>query len=187
MWKWMTKWMFTILAVTLITGCPNVELSKYATGVQTTVAEIQTDIDGLTIEQKNVRRRLETDNAIGSIKHLYIFSVTTGDVILYSTVDGKVTSSGKRLTPTQVSVSGRSERARVAIGMLTNIGGKLYRTPEVLQDDGTYGHSIPYLYWWDTKNVYHQQYVEGCMIHLSDSPIRGAKPKLILCSLGGLE
>ena len=45
-------------------------------------------------------------------------------------------------------------------------------TDEVVQDDGTYGSSIPYLYWWDTKGVYHQHYVSGGqIIHVSNEPV----------------
>ena len=45
-------------------------------------------------------------------------------------------------------------------------------TLEVVQDDGTYGHSSEYLYWWDTKGVYHQHYVSGGQIvHVSSQPL----------------
>jgi len=42
----------------------------------------------------------------------------------------------------------------------------------VLQDDGTYGSSIEYLFWWDVQGRYHQQFVTGGeIIHISDQPI----------------
>jgi hypothetical protein len=64
----------------------------------------QTGTDGLTVEQRNIRDRLKIDNLPGSIKHLYVISAYSGQVLLYSTVRGKITSGGKRLTPSMVAV-----------------------------------------------------------------------------------
>lgn len=129
-------------------------------GVSEVSTKVQTGIDGKTIEQENIINRLAMDNKPGSIKHLYVISAYSGQVILYSTVKGKVTSSGKRLSPLTLAVSGGSDGMR-----------RYYHTDEI-QDDGTYGSSVEYLYWWDSKGVYHQQYVTGGMIlHISDQPI----------------
>lgn len=151
---------------------------KSASGVTKTQAKIKTGSDGLTVEQRNVKFRLEQENDPGSIKHLYVISAMSGQVIIYSTVKGKVTSSGKRLTPTKVQaqhvgVSNSSARGSVySYGQKVNIGGYEHRTSEVLQDDGTYGSSIPYLYWWDTQDRYHQHYVSGGqIIHVGDQPM----------------
>lgn len=52
------------------------------------------------------------------------------------------------------------------------IGNADYWTTEVLGDDGTYGQSGDYLYWWDSKGVYHQHYLSGGQIvHISDQPL----------------
>lgn len=123
--------------------------------------------DGLTVEQRNVRDRLLMDNKVGSIKHLYVISAYSGQVILYSTVKGKVTSSGKRLTPVMASTYQQSGAFSVDLP-----GGHSFGTNEVLQDDGTYGSSVEYLYWWDVQGRYHQHYVSGGQIvHISDQPI----------------
>lgn len=99
---------------------------------------------------------METDNEIGAIKHLYVISAMSGQVIMYSTVDGKVTSGGKRLTNTLELVSGDRGESYGDFVMPS------------IQDDGTYGSSMQYLYWWDIKNVYHQHYVNGGQIvHIS--------------------
>jgi hypothetical protein len=133
-------------------------------------ATVQVGSDGLTVEQRNVRDRLSMDNKPGSIKHLYVISAYSGQVILYSTVKGKVTSSGKRLTPTTVAVVGGEYHAKD--GVTVEIAGNQYSTGEVLQDDGTYGSSVEYLYWWDVQGRYHQHYVSGGqIIHISDQPI----------------
>jgi len=166
-----------------LTACPGPNGAAKApvadTGVKQAHADISTGNDGMTTEQRNVKKRLEMDNSSGSIKHLYVVSSMSGDVIVYSTVKGKVTSSGKRLTPRTVDAgtetTGQYNRLN-KFGVPVNIGGANYRTTEVIQDDGTFGSSIPYLYWWDAQGRYHQHYVTGGQIlHISDQPIRAAK------------
>lgn len=145
-------------------GCDDQPVS--ASGVKQTTAKVQTGSDGLTTEQSNVVARLKADNTPGAIKHLYVISAYSGQVLIYSTVKGKVTSSGKRLTPSTITAAGVSNYIGV------DIGGTTRYTSEVLQDDGTYGSSAEYLYWWDTKGVYHQHYVQGGQIlHISSEPL----------------
>lgn len=141
-------------------------------GISQASADIATGIDGLTAEQRNVKKRLEADNEIGSIKHLYVMSAYSGQVLIYSTVDTKVSSSGKRLSPTSVASIDGQYIGSEHYGIPVNIGGYQRRTAEVLQDDGTYGSSSPYLYWFDTMGNYHQHYVSGGQIvHVSDEPL----------------
>lgn len=152
-------------------GC-NSHDTRAASGVSRVSVAVKRGADGLTIEQKNIADRLGMDNKPGSIKHLYIISAYSGDVLVYSTVRGKVTSSGKRLTPKTVNTGGVN-------GFWFEIGGNRYETGEVLQDDGSYGDSIEYLYWWDSKGIYHQHYpAGGQIIHVSDQPL--AVRKVIL-------
>jgi hypothetical protein len=139
-----------------------------ASGAKKLTVQVQTDAQGYTTEQKNVSQRLLEDNKPGAIKHLYVISAYSGQVLIYSTVRGKVTSSGKRLTPVTVAAA----VGQYDTGIPVTIGNYNLRTPEVLQDDGTYGSSVEYLFWWDTKGVYHQQYVTGGMIlHISNQPL----------------
>jgi len=145
--------LFTLSLLLVSCDAPPPQKVKADSGVTKTSVKIKTGSDGLTTEQRNVGRRLQEDNKIGAIKHLYVISSMSGQTILYSTVDGKVTSGGKRLTNT-MRIAGRFEQRRV----MPNI-----------QDDGTYGNSMPYLYWWDIKGVYHQHYVTGGQIvHISE-------------------
>ena len=132
-------------------------------GVNPADIKINPGQDGLTTEQRNIKDRLDADNKVGSIKHLYVISAYSGQVIIYSTVRGKVTSGGKRLTPTTVG-----EGSKFPI----NFNDQVHYTNEVLQDDGSYGQSMDYLYWWDTKGAFHQHYVAGGQIvHVSDQPL----------------
>lgn len=138
-----------------------------ASGVSKAEVKVPIGSDGLTIEQRNVRDRVLKDNEPGSIKHLYIISAYSGQTIIYSTVRGKVTSSGKRLTPSTIS-----QTKDKIDGFAIDIGGETHYTKEVLGDDGTYGGSVEYLFWFDAKGIYHQHYVSGGQIvHVSSEPV----------------
>jgi len=157
-----------LLVSVMFVGCGKSETVS-SSGVKKTSVKVTTDTDGNTVEQKNIAKRLDNDNKIGAVKHLYIISPYSGQVILYSTVKGKVTSSGKRLTPT--TVHGTSD----VVGGNYNfveVGEKTFTTNELIQDDGTYGSSEPYIYWWDTKGLFHQHFFTGGqIIHVSDQPL----------------
>lgn len=164
----MKKLLIVALSVLALTACN--QGSAKATpvsdsGVKKVSAKVRTGSDGMTVEQRNVMERLKRDNEIGSLKHLYIISAYSGDVLIYSTVKGKVTSSGKRLTNTKKLVDGDRGQYRGHFVMPS------------IQDDGTYGSSSPYVYWFDSKGVYHQHYIMGGQIfHVSDKPLRIKKP-----------
>ncbi len=152
----------------VFSGCSEPRQPVSSSGVKPTQVQVPVNAEGITVEQQNIRDRLLMDNKIGSIKHLYVISAYSGQTLVYSTVRGKVTSSGKRLSPTSVVVGASGERRRPGF----SAGQEGMVTSEVVQDDGTYGTSIPYLYWWDTKGVYHQHYISGGqIIHISDQPI----------------
>lgn len=157
---------FALPFVMATNGCD--DPPKSASGLSKAEVRVQPGSDGLSVEQRNVRDRLVADNKPGSIKHLYVISAYSGQVLIYSTVRGKVTSSGKRLTPDSVS----EVRESSSHGFAIDIGGDRVWTQEVLGDDGTYGNSVPYIYWFDAKGAYHQHYVEGGqIIHISDQPL----------------
>lgn len=141
-------------------GCDND--AKSTSGVAKATVKVQTGSDGLTVEQRNVKERVLMDNKPGSVKHLYVIAPESGQCILYSTVQGKVTSSGKRLSPSSVSP-----------GFTVKFGDRDLTTNEVLSDDGTYGSSDPYIFWWDVRGVYHQHFMTGGQIvHVSSEPVR---------------
>jgi hypothetical protein len=163
---------FCVIIIALITmsntGCENKEM-KSDTGVKKASAVVKAGSDGLTAEQRNVKKRLEKDNEVGAIKHLYVISAYSGQVVLYSTVDTKVTSSGKRLTPKTVNGNGLENPGN---SNFVNINGDKYTTNELIEDDGTFGSSIEYLYWFDQRGAYHQHYISGGqIIHISDQPL----------------
>lgn len=159
----------TVAAIALLGlgfSCNQPVQSVSVSGTKMAVSgDVKTGPDGLTVEQKNIKDRIQADNQPGSIKHLYVVSAYSGQVIIYSTVRGKVTSSGKRLTPSQVEDPN-------SVGFQFNIGDQVHYTTQVLGEDGTYGSSSEYLFWWDTRGVYHQHYVSGGQIvHVSNQPL----------------
>lgn len=166
------KYFICLIAISIcliVSGCTgtDVPVDKPNT-INKINADIKTDTNGLTVEQRNIKTRQETDNKIGAIQHLYVFSAYSGQAIMYSTVNGKVTSSGKRLNPS--TTTGAAEYGGCYYDC--QVRNDVIKTAEIMQDDGTYGNSIEYLYWWDTKDVYHQHYVSGGqIIHISSQPM----------------
>lgn len=155
-----------IVAVALtLAGC-NENTPESTSGVQKTSVQIKVNPNtGRTAEQDNIAGRLVMDNTPGSVKHLYIIAPDSGQVLIYSTVKVKVTSSGKRLSPKTVNSS--------TTGFAVMFGNDRHYTSEVLQDDGTYGDSAEYIYWFDAQGRYHQHYFTGGqIIHVSDQPIQ---------------
>jgi hypothetical protein len=167
------KLMTIVVAALMLPSCIEEQNPTTASGsVSKKTVEVSTDADGWTVEQKNIAERLKRDNVVGAIKHLYVISPYSGQVILYSTVKGKVTSSGKRLTPNTVASTDGQHVSNAHTGMGVNINGQTKYTSEVLQDDGSYGSSCEYIYWFDSKNIFHSHYFTGGqIIHVSDQPI----------------
>jgi hypothetical protein len=161
------------IGATLLTSCLEEGQTRTAGGTVTKkTVQVSTDIDGWTVEQKNIAERLRRDNQPGAIKHLYVISPYSGQVILYSTVKGKVTSSGKRLTPNTVTAQDGEMVSMSHQGMPVDIGGSSKATSEVLQDDGSYGSSCEYIYWFDSRDQYHSHFFTGGqIIHVSDQPM----------------
>ena len=175
----------TITAIiALIIGLSSCDLNNQKqqtsdSGVTKASVHIKTDAEGHTIEQKNIMERLKRDNSVGEVKHLYIISSYTGDVMEYSTVVGKVTSGGKRLSPK--TVDGSSNGNVNGSYNWVNIGDGRYTTDEVLDDGGSYGDSGPYLFWFDAQGNYHQYYPSGgTYLHISEKPLRIRKSNLTL-------
>lgn len=165
---------YILLLLLVLSSCEQRSNPKSATGVSKAQASVKPQANGLTVEQENIKRRIELENTPGSIKHIYILSAYSGEVLLYSTVKGKITSSGKRLTPSTINGGFDIKFPGYHDGNPGISADKRdwTTTSEVLQDDGTYGSSIEYLYWFDQSNVYHQHYLQGGQIlHISGEPM----------------
>jgi hypothetical protein len=110
--------------------------------------------EGMSLEQYNIAQRYLHDNKPDAMKYVYVIG-ENGQVCLHYTILGKVTSSGKRLTPQTVAAYGDGQYGSQH-GMDITIGSRTYETEEVIEDDGTYGSSSEYVYMWTTAGNYIQ-------------------------------
>lgn len=173
---------FISLSILLAACNLNTTQQKSDSGITKATTAVQTDANGKTIEQDNIIERLKRDNQPGSIKHLYIISSYTGDVLQYSTVKGKVTSGNKRLSPKTVNSAAGIQGANGSSNTVV-LNGTSYYTDEVLDDGGAYGESGNYLFWFDAQGNYNQYYpAGGTYLHISDKPLRIKKANFSVTS-----
>jgi hypothetical protein len=165
------------LMATMVSCNLDTTQQKSDSGVEKASVKIKTDANGQTIEQKNIIERLQRDNDLGSLKHLYVISSFSGDVMEYSTVKGKVTSGGKRLSPK--TVNGKYSESGVGSANYVKMNNETFSTDEVLDDGGSYGESMSYVYWFDAQGNYHQYFPSGgTYLHISDKPLRIKKSNM---------
>lgn len=166
--------LFSIILLFAMQSCnwPETKQQTSDSGVTKATVKVEVNSEGHTAEQSNIIQKNVRDNQVGSIKYLYQISAYTGKVMYSSTVKGKVTSGGKRLSPSTV----RSYEGLGAAGTeaaYVNINGTTHLTDELPDEYGTYGSSMPYLYWFDANDSYQQLYISGgTSVHISDHPIR---------------
>lgn len=112
--------------------------------------------NGDNAEQKNIVKRLELTSQPGLVGYVVLLN-DMGKPVHYTMVQGKITSGGKRLTaPDRVHAYGIRDAA---------------------SDEGTWGSSNPYIYFFDTNGIYFQwtgQYL------YSDQPIRLSEEPLVI-------
>lgn len=155
-----------------LTGCTELPKSspKSYSGAEQLTTDVTTAPDGTTVAQRNVARRLYEDNLPGATKEFYVFSSLSGQTLLHATIDGKVTSSGKRLSPLTVVADDYNYKE---LGIPIQVGEQKFVTEELIQDDGTYGASVPYIYFFDQQGNYIQYFFTGGqIIHISSAPLR---------------
>jgi hypothetical protein len=162
---------FFILTLFCFESCDQGEQQKSDSGVSKASVAIPTNpATGMTSEQENIAEKNIRDSKPGSIKHLYVISSYSGECLIYSTVKGKVTSGGKRLSPS--SINGDATHNAAVRSNWVQLNGESYTTDEVMDEYGTYGSSNQYLYWFDTKGQYHQIYPSGgIIIFISENPV----------------
>ncbi|CAN5270042.1 hypothetical protein BH11CYA1_BH11CYA1_33240 [soil metagenome] len=166
------------IGVAVLFGAAYAQAVESTSGVRPTHVEVRPNpATGRTFEQDNIAERYNRDNKPGSVKHFYVLSPKTGSVILYSTVQGKITSGGKRLTArSSIEKYSCGKDCTHYEGMRILIGGEVQITTEMMQDDGTFGSSVPYFYWFDTNGNYHQHFfTEGQVIAILDQPLVGKR------------
>lgn len=110
-------------------------------------------------ERENIKKRLELTSQPELVGYVALIHYT-GKVALYTPVKGKLTSGGKRLTPP------------VCLG--TQVG--CLSGEPTPSDEGTWGSSNPYVYFWTPSG----QYIQTDMPYVySDRPLRLTEAPLI--------
>lgn len=107
-------------------------------------------------EIENIKKRLELTSQPGLLGFLAVTNAA-GAPVMYTCVKGKITSGGKRLTqPWKLTKGDRGEWS----------GDFVTPAPS---DEGTWGSSSPYIYWWTCGGQYIQTNVNYVY---SDKPFR---------------
>lgn len=116
-------------------------------------------------EIDNIKNRLELTSKVGLLGYVALVN-RVGQVVMYTPVRGKITSGSKRLT---------SPDKRVPCDKGEWNGDCFIQAPS---DEGTFGHSNPYVFFWTTQG----QYIQTSMDYVySDVPlVLAEKPLLML-------
>lgn len=117
-------------------------------------------------EIDNIKRRLELTSNPGQIGFVLLLN-EMGKPVMYASVKGKITSGGKRLTPPW-------QKVRLDCGQYCS--EDLAEGPS---DEGTYGSSNPYVFFWTTDGQYFQW--AGKYLY-SDKPFRISDPTIVILS-----
>lgn len=157
----MKKLLMILLASTLISGCvrndPPSKKNEQAKIAERAANNIKFSANA---EIENITKRLQLTSDPGLLGYVVLLN-ESGQPILYTAVKGKITSGSKRLTkPYEYDNSNGA-----------------YNQVESPSDEGTYGSSNPYIYFWSESG----QYIQWSGHYLySDKPIRlSVKPLVI--------
>ena len=97
-------------------------------------------------EIDNIKRRIEITSKPGQIGYILLMN-EAGQPILYESVVGKVTSGSKRLTAPD-----RTQQ----ISTYGNNGGQHSVVRQAPSDEGTFGSSSEYIFYWNADGTYRQ-------------------------------
>jgi hypothetical protein len=145
-----------------LVGCQDAPASNKVTQAQKAAEAAQSINFEENAEIENIKRRLELTADPGKIGFILLMNAA-GQPIMYEGVKGKITSGSKRLTSPQK-----------ALGNGNGGYGAVVATPS---DEGTWGSSSPYVFYWNTDGVYRQW--DGNYLY-SDQPIRTRVEPLVI-------
>ena len=160
-------------AMTLMAGSCDVQPStstKQSESQKAAAAANSVSFAAGNAEIENIKKRLQLTSDPALMGHIVLFN-DMGQPILYTTVKGKVTSGSKRLTaPFQET---RMSRAGVAEASSSDF-------TDAPSDEGTWGSSNPYIFFWTTSG----QYIQWSGNYLySDKPFRLSEtPQVVLAT-----
>ena len=119
-------------------------------------------------EIDNIKRRLELTSNPGQIGFVLLLN-EMGKPVMYTSVKGKITSGSKRLTPPQ-------EVKCLEVAGQVGCSQQMVDSPS---DEGTYGSSNPYIFFWTADG----QYIQWAGKYLySDKPFRIEDPTIVILS-----
>lgn len=151
------KIILAIMAALILAGCNNGGAQpKKVTEAQKAKQAAESIRFTENAEIENIKKRLELTSQPGLLGFLAVTNAA-GAPVMYTCVKGKITSSGKRLTP-------KVKEWRIDRGEFN--GSSLGPAPS---DEGTWGSSSPYIYWWTCGDQYIQTNVNYVY---SDKPFR---------------
>lgn len=164
----MKKLFIGIAAVALMLGGCNVGTNAAPAAKQTQAQKAQAAANSITFTENaeidNIKARLELTSNPGLTGFVLLLN-EMGQPIMYTGIKGKITSGGKRLTKPQQLV--RGDKGQYSGHFVT----------DAPSDEGTWGRSNPYVYFWTTSGQYIQW--NGKYLY-SDKPFRTTTEPLVL-------
>lgn len=154
---------FSILSLAVVSlvlgGCPDQQRAQTPTKA-TQAEKAQQAANSISFTENaeidNIKRRLELTSKPDLLGYIAIIN-RVGAIVLYTPVKGKVTSGSKRLTKPWIN------------GCATGNDVPCGEYPEGPSDEGTFGSSNPYVYFWTQTGRYIQTDMEYIY---SDQPLR---------------
>lgn len=165
--KYIMKYIIAIIFLASLSGCDE----RQPTSSQVKMAQSQkaeSAANSIVFDENaeidNIKKRLELTADPGLLGYVVLLN-EMGQPVMYIGVKGKITSGGKRLTK--------------PYDWVHKDCGQAYCDKEVdaPSDEGTYGHSGEYVYFWTTNGQYIQW--NGKYLY-SDQPFRLTKEPLVL-------
>jgi hypothetical protein len=173
--------LLAVLIVVSMSGCAERNqgvVPMSASGVAMSTPKVKPVEDNKTVEQLLLNMKLDRDNRPGVQKYIYMIGqngqICMQDVVLY-----KIVSSGKRLTPrtivdTYPNYYPISDNNFNGIPFLLN--GRIAVTQEAVEEDGTFGDSGQYFFYFTTAGNYVKIIPAGTFIIVeSDKPLTPAE------------
>jgi hypothetical protein len=124
-----------------------------------------------SIERRNLREKLLRFNKPDKLGYIYLLS-STGEVIDFYTVSGKISSTQSQMTVTDQSQYICQKKPwqnnNVPADSVDNYICE-WTTTHSPGDDGSYGENETGIFWFDTNDVYHTW---NGLYHYSDAPVK---------------
>ena len=164
--KTLCKLAFAVLSVLTLTACDETTLAQ--TAKQTQSQKAADAANSITFDQNaeidNIKNRLQLTSQPGLLGFIVVTN-QMGQPLIYEGVKGKITSGNKRLTtPIQW--------LHVDCGQYT-----CDQQTQAPNDEGTFGSSDPYIYYWNTDGAYRQT---NLPYFYSNQPVRLTQAPLIV-------